>query len=114
MDIAAINSALEKLPQEIRDCQLAYLEAKNVSEKSKLKLEVAMSMALLKSQQANATRQKAEAVVSTENEKKELLNAELEETKKECELDYRLNNFTAVRKIASLLEKGHTAEFSGF
>ena len=92
---------------------MAHLEAKDTTEKAKLKYEVAFSMAMIKSQEANATKQKAQATISTEKEKKELLNAELEETKRECELDYRLNSFIAYRKIASLEEKLTSPNYSG-
>ena len=113
MDIQKIIDGLEKLPSAIRTCQLTHIEAKDLTERAKLKYDVAFSMAMLKSQEPNATRQKAEAVIATENEKKELLNAELEETKKECELDYRLNSFIEYRKIASLEEKLMQPNHSG-
>lgn len=114
MNIQEIINQLETLPDKIRTSELAHLEAKDKSERAKLRLEVAISMATLKSQQANATRQKAEAIIATENEKKELLTAQLEESKANAEFEYLTNQFVAVRKIASMLEKGYGAEFSGF
>lgn len=114
MNIQAIISELEKLPSEIRTCQMAYVEAKDKTERAKLKLEVAMSRAMLKSAAQNAIRQKADAVLVTEIEKGELFDAQLEESKRQCELDYRLNNFIACRKIAALEEKLYQPNSTGF
>ena len=104
-NIIAIQESLANLPEQIRDAGQEFLEAKNETEKAKLKYEVAMSVATLKSQETNATRQKAEATIATVEEKGELLKSQLEEARKENILNYLENQFVAVRKIASLEEK---------
>lgn len=104
-DIIALQERLANLPQEIRDAAQEYLEARNEVEKAKLRYDVAISLATLKSQEANATRQKAEAIIGSQEEKSELLKSQLEESKKENTLKYLENQFVAVRKIASLEEK---------
>lgn len=104
-DILKLQESLANLPEQIRDAAQEFLEAKNKAEKAKLKYEVAMSVATLKSQEVNATRQKASAIVATQEEKSEFLRAQLEEAKKENTVKYLENQFVAVRKIASLEEK---------
>lgn len=114
MDILKIRENLEQLPQKIRTAGNIYVEAKNVAENAKLKLEVALSMATLESKETNATRQKAYAVARTQQEKREYFKAVLAEERAKTELEYLNNSFIATRKIASLYEQEMKSGSSGF
>ena len=104
MELLEINNSLSALPQKIRDASNAYVAAKQTTELAKLRYEVTLSQGLLKSQKANASLQKAEALIYAKEEKKSLFQAELDESKLENELSYLSNQFIATRKIASLYE----------
>jgi hypothetical protein len=104
MNILEIQNSLSTLPQQIRDSANSFVEAKQKVEIAKLRYEVTVSQGMLKSQRANATLQKAEAIIYSKEEKKALFEAELEEAKLKNEFDYLSNSFIATRKLASLYE----------
>ena len=102
INLSQLEEQLTKLPGQIREQAKVYLEKKTVVEVSKLQLDVATSNAMLESQEPNATRQKAESVVKTQDEKRRFLKDQLEMERAEVELKYLEDRFTSMRKIGSL------------
>lgn len=102
IDINDLQKQLTELPGKIRIAGTAYLENEDKVKTAELEYNVALSVATLKSQETNATRQKADAIVKTKVEKKNLLSAELELAKAENELKYLENRYITMRKLAQL------------
>ena len=114
MDRNKIISELERIPQEIRNCGLTYLERRDLAEKEKLSLNVAIATATLKADRPNATEKKAYAVIATKEYHKKYLAAQLEEEKAKIELEYVENQYITARKLASIEEKNIIPNSSGF
>lgn len=93
---------LNKLPSQIRDQEKVYIESKAVLEYSKLRLSIALSEAILKSNGANATEKKAYSVVQTAEDAADVIESQKEADLEQAQLKYLENRFISLRKISSI------------
>lgn len=114
MEIYQINNLLEVLPQQIRDAQTDFILAKDRVERARLKHKIAFATALVNAKAPNATEKRAKAEIEAQGQALEIIEAETQMAIKEAEVTLLNNNFSAVRKIANLVERGYPSEFSGF
>lgn len=93
---------LEKLPSEIYEQEKKVIEAKEKLESKKIELDVKFSQAMLESQRPNASEKKAEAIIKTEEIKREVLKANIELERATAYLTAQQNHFTSLRKISNI------------
>ncbi len=114
MDINQLTKNLEQLPTEIRKAELEVITAKAELKDKELEYDVAFANETIKAQAPNAAEKKAHAVINTKEYKKEVLNKNVEYERKNSEFNFLTNQYISARKLASLLEKTHSPESSGF
>ena len=95
-------SLLNKLPSQIREQDAIFKTKKYELDKAKLSLSLAQSQALLNSNGNNSVEKKANAVVETEKEQKEVIEAQKAVDLEESQLEYLNNRFISLRKISSI------------
>lgn len=93
---------LEKLPDEIYEQEKKTLEAKEALEMKKIELDVKQADAMLKAQKPNASEKKAQALIDTQETRKEVLKSSLEYERQNAYLTALNNQFTALRKVSSI------------
>jgi hypothetical protein len=113
INIYQIEEHLAKLPNRIRNASKEYIEAKEITEKEKLTLKVANSLALIGAKGSSAIEKSARAVLATQDEQLSLISAQKQESLKEAEVVYLNNKYIGVRKIASLESEQMRANISG-
>lgn len=104
---------LSKLPAQIRDAELAYLEAGEAIETAQLTFDVAFGNALIAAKAPNAQEKKAQATIKTEHEALELIGKQYQAKRKETEWKYLSDKFIALRKICSLEQEMLKTQLSG-
>lgn len=112
-DPAQLIELLSKLPSQIRDAELAYLEADEALETARLTFDVAFGNALIAADAPNATEKKSIATIKTEKESLELIGKQYEAKRKETEWKYLSDRFIALRKITSLEQELIKTQLSG-
>lgn len=103
---------LNKLPGQIRDQEKLYQSAKLGLEHAKLALSIAKSKAILESE-GNATEKNAYANKVTEQEQRDVIEAQGKADMEEIELKYLENRFISLRKISSLEVELIKSQLSG-
>lgn len=92
---------LNKLPSQIRDQEKVFIESKAALDTTKLKLSVSKAMSIVSST-GNATEKNAKALIDTETEAINLIQAQKESDLEEASLKYLQNKFVSLRKISSI------------
>lgn len=99
---AQLIDLLSKLPGQIRDAEIEYLEKAEELDRAKLTFNVAFGSALISAEAPNATEKKALATIKVEKEAEELIGKEYEAKRKETEWKYLSDRFVALRKVGSI------------
>jgi len=114
IDLNKIREDLVALPDMKRKQALIAVEKRKKMDEAKLRLDVAIGMALSTSNKANATEKKAFAVNQSEKEAEEHIKAKYKYEIANAEFNFVDDKFISTRKLASLEEKMMNSNISGF
>lgn len=102
VNLHELEQHLTELPTKIRNQELVVLEKEKLLREAKLEYDVCFGMTLTGSKAPNATEKKSMAIVGSQPEAKNVIEAEYNLKKEEAGLKYLENRFVAFRKISSI------------
>lgn len=104
---------LVELPSKIHEQELKVVEAKEKVEHAKILYSASFADKLLKADRPNATEKKSLAETLTVDEKTSVIRADTEFEKEKAHLNFELNKFNALRKVANIEIQMVSSQISG-